>query len=65
MAMMRVLTRDVTQRECPWLERDMTVGETVWTYSGLTYGAVSPTGIPVTANPDETPFFELPADALR
>lgn len=58
------LTRDVLKSECPWLERDMKKGEFVFTYDGCTYGCIG-AGIACTAKPGETPFFELPADALR
>jgi hypothetical protein len=65
--MPKLLTRvrNVSQRECPWLGQDMKAGEHVWSYTGHTYSAVSPTGTPVTAKAAETPFFELLTDALR
>jgi hypothetical protein len=65
MSKVLVLIRDVPQTECPWLDRDLKAGETVWSYTGPTYGVVSPDGTPVTAKAAETPFFELPADSVR
>ena len=59
------LTRDVTRTECHWLDRDYKAGEHVFEYTGYTYGCVTPSGIAITARPGETPFHELPADALR
>lgn len=58
------LTRDVTRHECPWLDEDLKKGTPVWSYHGHTYGVVSPRGIAVTAKAAETPFFELPSNAL-
>ena len=60
-----VLKRDVTQQECPWLNTDLKVGTTVWSYSGQVYGCISPTGIAVTAKAAETPFFEVPRNAIE
>ena len=61
-----VLTRDVPVMECPWLDRDLKAGETVWQYDGRTYGCVQPSGIAVTMmKAAETPFFEVPRDAIK
>lgn len=60
----RVLKRDVTVEECRWLDRTYKAGETVYLYSGATYGVIGPNGTAVTEVVDETPFFELPCDAL-
>lgn len=57
--------RDVTQKECHWLHRDIKKGEEVYGYTGPTYGCVSYLGIAVSAQPDRTLFFELPADSLK
>lgn len=57
------LTRDVTQEECHWLSRSFKAGEVVHRYDGCTYGCV---GAGVACSVDgETPFFELPRNALR
>jgi len=58
------INRKVTQEECPWLEETFEIGQIVFEYFGYTYGCVSPSGIPVTFALNETPFFEIPADAL-
>lgn len=54
------LIRDVTAKECPWLGRDFLTGETVYKFTGHTYGCIGPNGIAVSGEPGETPFFELP-----
>ena len=59
-----VTTRTITQQECPWLDMDMPSGTAVWEYNGCVYGCISSTGVAVTAKAAETPFFEIPADAL-
>jgi len=58
------LTRDVTQEECPWLDRTFKEGEEVFKYTGYTYGCVTGSGIACTLVENETPFFELPMSAL-
>lgn len=58
------LRRDVTVAECPWLDRDYRMGETVHRYYGHTYGCITPSGIPVSEHIDKPPFFELPDDAV-
>lgn len=58
------LTRDVKQSECHWLDRDYPKGWIVYSYEGCTYGCVSDHGRAVTLVNGETPFFELPRDAL-
>lgn len=57
------LSRDVTRTECPWLRRDLQAGETVFHYTGPTYGCVAD-GVAVTEKSGEHPFFEVPRDAL-
>lgn len=59
-----VLTRDVPVSECPWLDRDMKAGETVFDFTGCTYGCVGPDGIACSERPGEHPFFEIPRSAL-
>lgn len=61
---MKKLLRAVTKKECPWLDEDLKKGMEVYIYHGVTYGCVQPTGIAVTKKPDETPFFEVPRDAI-
>lgn len=59
------LTRDVTRKECDWLERDFKNGEVVYQYNGLTYDCIGSRGTACCAEKDKTPFFELPTDALK
>jgi len=59
------ITRDVTKSECHWLDKDWPAGSRVFRYTGPTYGCVSPRGIAVSEKPDETPFFEVPRDAVQ
>jgi hypothetical protein len=58
------LRRTVTRDECPWLDEDLPQGTEVFTFHGPTYGCISPDGRAVSAVEDETPFFEVPYDAL-
>jgi hypothetical protein len=59
------LIRDVTQKECTWLDRDFKKGEKVHKYTGCTYGCCSPFGSAFTLVKDKTPFFELPNDSVK
>ena len=60
------LTRDVSVRECRWLDRDLRRGTRFRVYRGPTYGCISPTGLAVTfLGEDDGPFIELPIDALQ
>ncbi len=61
----KILTRDVTTKECEWLERDFKRGEIVFPYSGATYGCISYGGSAFTLEDGKTPFFELPNDAVQ
>lgn len=51
--MKRILTRDVTPEECPWLNETIKRGTTV-----------SDSGKAVTKEDGKTPFFEIPREAL-
>lgn len=64
--MSKVLTlkRAVTQKECPWLDEDLPAGTQVWDYHRYTYGCISTKGMAVSAKMAETPFFEIPRDAV-
>ena len=57
------LTRDVSKKECPWLDNDLKRGSTVYTYDGCTYGVISPSGMAVSFD-GNTPFFEIPLDSV-
>jgi hypothetical protein len=57
------LIRDVTKAECPWLDADLPAGMIVHPYTGCTYGCIG-TGIAVSKERGETPFFEVPRDAV-
>lgn len=65
MAKVIVTSRVITQMECPWLDVDIPAGTQLWTYDGHSYGCVSPGGVAVTAKAAETPFFEIPKDAIK
>lgn len=58
-------TRLVTRDECPWLKHDVLAGTVVYRCTLAMYGAIGWTGIGVTSEPDEYPFFELPRDSVR
>lgn len=57
------LIRDVPRSECNWLDRTVRKGETVYEFTGCTYGCIG-SGEAVTFEAGENPFFELPANAL-
>jgi hypothetical protein len=60
------LTRTVTRKECPWLDRTFRKGTIVFRFYGCTYGSIGPEGIAVTEDPEgKLPFTELPNDALE
>jgi hypothetical protein len=59
------LTRNVTKKECVWLDRTFKKGEIVYEYFGCTYGCISWKGRAFTKEENETPFFELPNDAVE
>ena len=60
------VTRRVDKSEQPWMSDDEIVeaGTVVWSYVGCTYGCIG-AGRAVTMERGKTPFFELPANALR
>lgn len=57
------VTRDVTRKECRWLESDVPAGTVLYEYWGYTYGCIH-TGIAMSKEPGKEPFFEMPRDAL-
>ena len=58
------LTRDVTRKECSWLDRDYKKGEIVFEYPLYTYVSLSNEGIACSDRDSASPFFELPKNAL-
>lgn len=56
--------RDVTQKECPWLEEDIKKGTLLHKYNGHTYGCISNNGIAVSREKDIGPFFEMPSNSI-
>lgn len=59
------VNRDVTKKECSWLEDTIEKGTLVFEYNGHTYGCISPDGMAVTLQMNTTPFFELPKNTLE
>lgn len=59
------LIRDVSKKECPWLEKDYKKDDVVFYYSGYTYGCISYMGVPCSDKLDEGPFFEMPENSLE
>lgn len=57
------LIRGVSTNECPWLDAPLLAGELLYIYPGYTYGAIRD-GMPLTREPGEPPFFEVPRDAI-
>lgn len=58
------LIRDVTTEECGWLRYTFYKGQIVYRYSGPTFGCISRLGTAFTLVEEETPFFELPNNAV-
>ena len=52
--------RDVSTKD-----RNFYKDEIVFGYSGYSYGCISPSGIACCEKAGETPFFEIPGDALK
>lgn len=65
MSVKGMIVRELTLVECPWLDWRINPGRTVFKYSGCTYGCISEEGIAVSDKSDETPFYEVPFDAVR
>lgn len=59
----RIVTRDVTRKECQWLQEDVKAGTIVYVFHGPTFGCIA-AGKAVTLVDGQNPFFELPLDAL-
>lgn len=59
-----ILKRDITQNECEWLPRELKQGETVYEYTGHTYGCISETGIAVLIQEDNS-FYEIPLNSVE
>lgn len=60
-----ILNRDVTTTECHWLEEDIKKGTELFIYDGYTYGCIQPSGTACSLVEGETPFFEVPTDAIQ
>jgi hypothetical protein len=65
MAKVLITTRLISREECPWLDEDILAGTTLWSWDGGVYECVGLGGVAVTAKAAETPFFEVPEDAVR
>lgn len=61
------MTRAIDKREQPWMDGDCVVeqGAIVYEYLGHDYGCIGPKGIAVSYVRGETPFFEVPANAVE
>lgn len=56
------LNRDVTKKECDWLDKDIPAYTTLWTFPDF-YGCSSG-GVTVSYGYLEYPYFEVPKDAI-
>ncbi len=55
----------IPEEDGEWIPRVFWPGEFVYEYTGHTYGCIDyRNGIAVSIEPDETPFFQFPIDAL-
>jgi|CXWL01.1.fsa_nt_gi hypothetical protein len=59
------VTRDLPVRGYPWLARSLFEGDTVYRFTGPTYGAIGPGGTAVSFRRGEHPFFEVPDDSIE
>lgn len=59
------LTRNVSKKECPWLNKEFKSGDKVYKYTDHTYGCISHSGIACCEIEGETPFFELPKNSIK
>jgi len=60
-----IVNRDVTTKECHWLNEDIKNGTFVYKFHGHTYSCIGPDGIAVTLSSEgDNPFFELPYNSL-
>ena len=59
-----LVTRSVTPKECPWLDETIPEGTEIFKYTGYDYGCISSSGTAVGFADGETPFFEIPNNAL-
>lgn len=55
-------TREVSE---DWISMPIPVGTVLYEYVGATYGCISPAGIACSVYEGETPFMEIPIDALE
>lgn len=57
--------RNVSRKECSWLDKDFQKGDEIFKYSGYTYGCISLSGIACCEEKGKEPFFEIPTNALN
>ncbi len=59
-------TEDIGCDDYPWLEDDIEKGTIVYSFTGCTYGCISPYGTAFTFTKDALePFFELPDNSVE
>lgn len=58
------LNRDVTNKECSWLAKDLKKDHVVYEYPGYTYNCIGKNGVAVSDKPEEPPFYEVPINAV-
>lgn len=59
-----MLNKDVTKKECPWLDKDLKKGKVVYEYTGYTYGVIGRMGVAVSDQSGKGPFYEVPCSAI-
>ena len=60
-----IAVRDVEIEECHWLHKPVKKGEILYGYSGPTYGCIGAGSVVTRDQQGNTPFFELPSDAIK
>jgi hypothetical protein len=58
------LNREVTMRECHWLQADLPKGKVVYEYTGHAYNCTSASGVAVCDNLDDKSSYEVPETAV-
>lgn len=56
--------REITVKECPWLDGDIPEGTNLYRWSSHTYGCITSAGVAVSHQDEQVPFFEIPEDSI-
>jgi hypothetical protein len=60
-----VLCRDLTKKECPWLDKDLKKGDVIYRFPRTSHQCVNTeNGLACSYEHGKHPFFEIPFDAI-